>query len=92
MPDGGTLTIRANRDAEQPDRLRIDVLDTGVGISRDNIERIFYPFFSTKEVGKGTGLGLSIAHGIIKEHRGTITVESVLEEGTTFRITLPVEE
>jgi signal transduction histidine kinase len=92
MPDGGTLTIRATRDGEQSDCLRIEVSDTGVGISSDNLERVFDPFFTTKEVGKGTGLGLSIVHGIIKEHGGTIAVESHPGKGTTFRITMPMEE
>jgi two-component system NtrC family sensor kinase len=63
-----------------------------VGISSENLERIFDPFFTTKEVGKGTGLGLSIAHGIIKEHGGSITVDSIPGQKTTFRIMMPVEE
>jgi signal transduction histidine kinase len=92
MPEGGTLTIRATRDGEQSDSLWVEVSDTGVGISGENLERIFDPFFTTKEVGKGTGLGLSIVHGIIKEHGGTISVESGPGEGTTFRITMPMEE
>jgi signal transduction histidine kinase len=92
MPDGGTLAIRATRDGEQSDCLRIEVSDTGVGISSENLERIFDPFFTTKEVGKGTGLGLSIAHGIIKEHGGSITVDSIPGQKTTFRIMMPVEE
>ncbi|HET8677638.1 MAG TPA: ATP-binding protein, partial [Blastocatellia bacterium] len=91
MPDGGRLRVRAARDYEQPDRLRVEISDTGVGISPEHIARIFDPFFSTKEVGKGTGLGLSIVHGVIKEHRGAITVESHPGRGTTFHITLPVE-
>ena len=70
--------------------VEIVVRDTGTGIPQDNVEKIFEPFFSTKEVGKGTGLGLSICYGIIEAHGGRIEVESKLEEGTTFRVTLPI--
>jgi signal transduction histidine kinase len=62
-----------------------------MGIPKDELERIFDPFFSTKEVGAGTGLGLSIVYGIIEKHRGTITVESREGEGTRFTIRLPLE-
>jgi signal transduction histidine kinase len=92
MADGGKLRIRAARDSGRPDRLRIDISDNGAGIDKDNLAHIFDPFFTTKEVGKGTGLGLSIVHGIIKENQGTIAVESEPGKGTTFHITLPVEE
>ncbi len=66
------------------------IRDTGAGIPEDNLEKIFEPFFSTKEVGRGTGLGLSICYGIIEAHGGRIEVESKENEGTTFRVTLPV--
>jgi two-component system NtrC family sensor kinase len=66
------------------------VQDTGVGIAEENLEKIFEPFFSTKEVGKGTGLGLSICYGIIEAHGGRLEVESKVGEGTTFRVLLPV--
>jgi two-component system NtrC family sensor kinase len=69
----------------------ITVEDTGAGIPKSELERIFDPFFSTKEVGVGTGLGLSIVYGIIEKHRGTITVESHEGEGTRFTIRLPLE-
>jgi len=71
--------------------IRLEIADTGVGIQKDHIDRVFDPFFTTKEVGKGTGLGLSIVHGIIKEHQGTITIESQLGRGTKFAIILPIE-
>jgi signal transduction histidine kinase len=74
--------------------LTIRVSDTGQGISKDNLDKVFDPFFTTKQVGMGTGLGLSVSHGIVKMHRGTITVESNADpaEGptwTTFTVVLP---
>jgi len=70
--------------------IEISFEDTGSGIAEENREKIFEPFFSTKEVGKGTGLGLSICYGIIEAHGGRIEVESRVQEGTTFRVILPV--
>jgi two-component system NtrC family sensor kinase len=74
--------------------VRVRFTDTGRGISAEDMEKIFDPFFTTKEVGHGTGLGLAISFGIIKEHGGTISVESKAGEGTTFTVRLPatVEE
>jgi signal transduction histidine kinase len=92
MPDGGKLRIRAARESGPLHRLRLEISDTGIGIDKDNLGHIFDPFFTTKEVGKGTGLGLSIVHGIIKENHGTIAVESEPGRGTTFFMTLPMEE
>ena len=69
----------------------IEIGDTGDGIAPENLSRIFEPFFTTKSVGEGTGLGLSISFGIISQHRGTITVESRLKNGTVFTIRLPIE-
>lgn len=68
----------------------IEVIDAGCGISKENVLRIFDPFFSTKEVGKGTGLGLSTVYGIIKQTGGFIHVKSVLGQGTTFQVELPL--
>ena len=68
----------------------IAVTDTGCGIPEANLQRIFDPFFTSKEVGKGTGLGLSVSYGIVKAHGGRIKVESVVGSGTTFRIELPI--
>ncbi|MEO0250478.1 MAG: ATP-binding protein, partial [candidate division WOR-3 bacterium] len=70
--------------------LEVMVRDTGDGIPQENVEKIFEPFFSTKEVGRGTGLGLSICYGIIEAHGGRIEVESKVNEGTTFRVILPI--
>ncbi len=72
--------------------INISIADTGSGIPEDIRNRIFEPFFTTKEVGKGTGLGLSIAYDIIRKHNGSINVESTLNKGTTFTVSIPVVE
>lgn len=68
------------------------VSDNGVGIEEDELNKIFDPFFSTKELGKGTGLGLSISHGIIQQHGGSLEVKSQRGEGTTFVVSLPMQQ
>jgi two-component system NtrC family sensor kinase len=70
--------------------VELAIKDTGCGIPEANMQRIFDPFFTSKEVGKGTGLGLSVSYGIIKAHGGEIKVASVVGQGTTFRILLPI--
>jgi len=88
MPEsGGKITVGT---AVTDDEVIITIADTGSGMSPETVSRIFDPFFTTKEVGSGTGLGLSISHGIIQEHNGRIEVESVVGEGTTFYICLPL--
>lgn len=99
--EGGHLTIRTTNAAiDKPikregetvppgDYVRIEIADTGCGIPKTNLDRIFEPFFSTKELGAGTGLGLSTVYGIVKQTGGFILVDSRLGEGTTFRIYLP---
>lgn len=87
MPEGGTLTISAGN--HDHDEVRIEVTDTGVGISVENLPKIFEPFFTTKEVGHGTGLGLAVCYGILTEHGGGLDVQSTVGAGTTFTITLP---
>jgi PAS domain S-box-containing protein len=72
--------------------VRCDFSDTGHGMDEGTCKRIFDPFFTTKEVGQGTGLGLSMVHGILQAHSGTITVESLPGQGTTFTFFLPVAE
>ena len=71
--------------------IAIKIKDTGKGIDPKNLEKIFEPFFTTKPVGEGTGLGMSIAYKVIQNHKGDISVESKIGEGTTFTITLPIE-
>lgn len=72
--------------------VRLQVADSGHGMNREILDRIFDPFFTTKKQGKGTGLGLSIVHGIVKAHKGHISVKSTIDSGTTFTILLPVTE
>jgi PAS domain S-box-containing protein len=102
MPEGGTLTIDAeavtlteadaerNIDAEPGSYVCIRVRDTGTGMPDDVMDKIFEPFFSTKEEGEGTGLGLSTAYSIIQSHDGFIDVDSERGRGTQFRVYLPV--
>ncbi|MDH4232289.1 MAG: ATP-binding protein [Nitrospirota bacterium] len=104
MPDGGDVSITAAAvevDEEfirehgygQPGRyLLITFTDSGRGMNDVTVERIFEPFFTTKDPGKGTGLGLSIVYGIVKQHGGHITVRSMPDEGTAFRIYFPLIE
>jgi len=86
MPDGGILTISTS--AEE-DKVFVKVTDTGAGIKKEHLDKIFEPFFSTKPVGKGTGLGLSVTYGIIQQHAGMLEVASEESQGTTFTIILP---
>ncbi len=96
MPEGGRLTIATSiaknitRGESLKDTVRIDVSDTGVGISKENLDRLFTPFFTTKEKGKGVGLGLPVVHGIVERHKGRIDVTSEPNMGTTFTIYLEV--
>jgi two-component system NtrC family sensor kinase len=70
----------------------LSVSDSGIGISSQNLEDLFTPFFTTKAPGRGTGLGLSISRGIINEHDGEILVKSQVDEGSTFTIVLPARK
>jgi len=94
MPDGGNLTVTTSFvkntkiGDSRKDAVRIDIQDTGIGIPKENLNKLFNPFFTTKEKGKGVGLGLSVVHGIIGKHQGRIDVESELNVGTRFSIYL----
>jgi signal transduction histidine kinase len=87
MPNGGVLRVTLSRAGGN---LELLVADTGHGIAKPDLQKIFNPFFTTKEVGKGTGLGLTVVHGIVQEHGGSIEVESELGRGTSFTIILPL--
>lgn len=102
MPEGGTLTIEISQLEMDKDYITVhgfgepgeytlvSITDTGVGMDEKTRERIFEPFYTTKDVGKGTGLGLSIVYGIIKQHNGYINVYSEPGKGTAFKILLPL--
>ena len=101
MAAGGVLTVAVSDidadesllgdhpDADPGPYVLASVTDTGKGIREEDLEKIFEPFFTTREQGNGTGLGLSIAQGIVKSHMGFITVQSIENQGTTFRVYLP---
>ncbi|VAW40022.1 hypothetical protein MNBD_DELTA03-727 [hydrothermal vent metagenome] len=89
MPKGGRLELRGGVDGHE--RVVIAVVDNGVGISRENIGKIFDPFFTTKREGEGTGLGLAVCHSIIEHNGGILQVESVVGEGSTFSVRLPID-
>jgi len=86
IPDGGRITIST---AAEDHSLIVEVSDTGIGIAPENVAKVYDPFYTTKGVGRGTGLGLAVTYGIVQEHSGHISVESVPGTGTKFRITLP---
>jgi PAS domain S-box-containing protein len=96
MPKGGNLTITTSVGEDiligksLKKTVRVDIKDTGVGISKENLSRLFTPFFTTKEKGKGVGLGLPVVHGIVERHKGKIKVDSEPDVGTTFSIFLEV--
>ncbi len=87
MPDGGVLTVSSMKETDGFVELRFS--DTGYGIKREDLKRIFYPFFTTKN--NGSGLGLAIVHRIVEEHGGKIRVESKEGKGTTFKVYLPMK-
>jgi two-component system NtrC family sensor kinase len=89
IPTQGTITVKT---WSANDTIYVSISDTGTGIPADTLDKIFDPFFTTKEVGKGTGLGLSIAYEIIKKHKGEIRVDSEVDKGTTFTISIPIVE
>ncbi len=94
MPDGGSITVNLGETEEN--MVHIEIADTGTGIPKEHLEKVFEPFFTTKEIGKGTGLGLATTYGIIKMHKGKISIDSNNDPdagptGTTFHIEIPKE-
>jgi signal transduction histidine kinase len=89
MPSGGELEVKTVKNDTM---VIVDINDTGVGISEENIRRIYDPFFTTKRSEKGTGLGLAVTYGIIQEHGGGIFVDSEPTKGTHFRLKLPTRQ
>lgn len=87
MDRGGILAVRTSPEGEMA---RIEIADTGQGIPAENLARIYDPFFTTKAARKGTGLGLSVTYGIVREHGGTIEVDSQPGAGTRFQVELPL--
>ncbi len=94
MPDGGRLTVTTRQDHDDmgKDAILIEIADSGVGIPSEELQKIFDPFYTTKEEGIGTGLGLSLSYNIIKRFKGDIKVESEVKRGTIFTVVLPVEK
>jgi signal transduction histidine kinase len=90
VKDGGRVEVSTS-SLEHEREIYIQVRDTGCGISQENIDRIWDPFFTTKEVGKGVGLGLALTYNIVKRHGGEIKVVSSIGEGATFTVTLPIK-
>jgi two-component system NtrC family sensor kinase len=90
MPQGGTLTIRVEQRGDH--ETAVEFSDTGHGIPREHLEKVFEPFFSTKGNGDGTGLGLSISYRIVQNHGGRIEVESEVGRGSRLRVLLPIHK
>ncbi len=86
MPNGGSLILTTKNRRQE---VVVKVTDTGVGIPKESFSQIFEPFYTTKKAGSGVGLGLSVVYGIIRDHKGSIKVDSVVGQGTTFTINLP---
>ncbi|MEJ2097205.1 MAG: ATP-binding protein [Deltaproteobacteria bacterium] len=91
MPAGGLLDIQSEMNPQRK-TAKIDIKDTGSGISDHNLGHIFDPFFTTKPEGEGTGLGLSIVYGVVRNHGGKVTVQSKAGEGTVFSLTFPLSQ
>jgi two-component system NtrC family sensor kinase len=90
VDDGGSMTVRTQRNPEHADEVMIAIVDTGHGIAPTDLPKIFEPFYTTKPPGRGTGLGLSICYGIVEQHLGRIEVDSEPGLGSTFRVYLPI--
>ncbi len=94
MPDGGILTVTSRQacDDQGHDAILVEFADMGTGIPHEDLQKIFDPFYTTKEPGKGTGLGLSLSYNIVKRFKGDIKVESEPGRGTIFTVVLPIEK
>jgi signal transduction histidine kinase len=90
MPEGGTLTVETSK-VKFEEKVQINISDTGIGIPRENLNKIFNPFFTTKK-SMGTGLGLSISQSYINNHNGSISVRSEENKSTTISIILPIRQ
>ena len=90
MENGGSLTVRTRLNPGRVDEIVVEMEDTGIGIPRTDLPKIFEPFYTTKPPGRGTGLGLSVVYGIVEGHHGRIEVDSIPGKGTTFQVYLPV--
>jgi two-component system, NtrC family, sensor kinase len=88
MPRGGILTLET-KNAPRRGMVLVKVSDTGKGIPKENFSQIFEPFFTTKKACSGAGLGLSVVYGIVRDHKGTIKVDSVPGQRTSFTLRLP---
>ena len=87
---GGSV-FRGRVTSHVSNNILLEIADNGYGMDQKTLDKIFNPFFTTKDVGKGTGLGLSICRRIIEQHRGTIRATSALGKGTTFTVELPID-
>ena len=92
MAGAGQVTVRTRRGTNAEEGAIVEIIDSGEGIARSELSKIFEPFYTTKPPGRGTGLGLSICYGIVREHGGRIEVESEVGKGSTFRVLLPTVE
>ena len=93
MNSRGVLTVRSSRSPGRgADEVLVEFIDTGIGIRKEELSKIFEPFYTTKPQGRGTGLGLSICYGIVADHRGRIEVESQVGVGSNFKVYLPAAE
>ena len=89
MPENGSIGISAS-PSQKRKRIKINLSDTGCGIAPEHLPTIFDPFFTTRDPDKGTGLGLSIVHTLVDANNGSIEAHSVLKQGTTFTMFLPM--
>lgn len=89
MPKGGTIDIETGQKGQF---VVLTVSDSGTGIDEEILDKIFVPFFTTKDIDEGTGLGLAVVHGIVTAHKGTVNVESVVGKGTRFTVSLPLDD